>query len=184
MGKPAIIRAWDKIHPEPNSGCWLWMASLDGAGYGFFWFETRMIRAHIFMYEHYKELVPKGLQLDHLCRTPCCVNPDHVEPVTSKENVRRGILAEVQRKRMKDYLLHDPTSPAGRNRSKTHCPAGHQYTGRNLSTTKKGRRCKKCHSNGNLQYFYRNHEKMLAQHREYMKRIKDKEVKNDIETCL
>jgi len=77
--------------PEPNSGCWLWIGSISGRNnYGAFSVHGKDLRAHRFSYELYKGKIPKGLVLDHLCRITICVNPDHLEAVTQKENVRRG----------------------------------------------------------------------------------------------
>ena len=113
-------RFWSKVMPEPNSGCWLW---LDGLvrGYGQFFLKCHpnksrrkiVVMAHRYSYEIARGPIPTGLTLDHLCRNKCCVNPDHLEPVTLRENIQRGA--------------------AGANsRMKTHCPAGHPYTGENL----------------------------------------------------
>jgi hypothetical protein len=52
--------------------------------------DRRPVRAHRFAYENLVGEIPDGLALDHLCRNPRCVNPDHLEPVTHAENVRRG----------------------------------------------------------------------------------------------
>lgn len=78
----------------------------------------------------YRELVapiPDDLTLDHLCRVRACVNPDHMEPVTIRENALRGETA------------------AARNAAQTHCPQGHEYTGENTYVTTAGsRRCRTC----------------------------------------
>ena len=107
-------RFLDKISPEPNSGCWLWDASLDGKGYGQFMVPQdgvrKLKRAHRISYEMYKGPIPEGLDLDHLCRVPSCVNPDHLEPVTRGENLRRGNMRE------NNGLM-----------AKAHCPNGHEY---------------------------------------------------------
>jgi hypothetical protein len=42
------------------------------------------------MYEQHFGSIPENLELDHLCRNPACVRPDHLEPVTHLENLRRG----------------------------------------------------------------------------------------------
>lgn len=69
--------------------CWEWTGAQD-QGYGLFSFEGRPVRAHRWLWELLVELIPAGLQLDHLCRNHSCVNPDHLEPVTQAENIRRG----------------------------------------------------------------------------------------------
>lgn len=70
-------------------GCWIWTASRDRRGYGRF---DRKL-AHRTAYQLLVGDIPDGLELDHLCRTPACVNPEHLEPVTHAENVRRAGLA-------------------------------------------------------------------------------------------
>lgn len=78
---------------EPNTGCWLWMGGVNGAGYGVLALKGRNYSAHRISYERQNGHIPAGLHLDHLCRMPCCVNPDHLEPVTPGENQRRGVIA-------------------------------------------------------------------------------------------
>ena len=48
------------------------------------------VYAHRASYELAKGPIPDGMHLDHLCRVTCCINPDHLEPVTNRENARRG----------------------------------------------------------------------------------------------
>lgn len=82
-------RFWMKV--EFTDTCWLRTAMNDKAGYGSFnhtW--DRKVPAHRYAYEFCVGPIPEGLQIDHLCRVHNCVNPDHLEPVTARENVRRG----------------------------------------------------------------------------------------------
>ncbi len=81
------------VMPEPNTGCWLWMGSVRHPGYGRFSIKRVPVSAHRYSYEQHKGPIPEGLVLDHLCRQPSCVNPDHLEPVTNRENVLRGLSA-------------------------------------------------------------------------------------------
>lgn len=75
----------------PHLGpCWIWQASTDTKGYGRFRAMRVHYGAHKFSWELVNGPVPKGLELDHLCRTPACCNPAHLEPVTHEENTRRG----------------------------------------------------------------------------------------------
>lgn len=113
-----------------GDGCWEWTAYRLPNGYGTFWTGTHKTTAHRAVYEALVGPIPAALELDHLCRNRGCVRPDHLEPVTGKENVRRGVAGLVN---------------GGRNRAKTHCPAGHGYSGDNLYTYKDGRRiCRTC----------------------------------------
>ena len=91
---PALPRLLSKIAYEPNTGCWLWMGSCGPDGYGQMSHRERgrsLRRAHIVSFELHKGRVPAGFVLDHKCRIRCCVNPDHLEPVTDRENVLRGV---------------------------------------------------------------------------------------------
>jgi len=98
-GGPAVRPAIDRFldHVEKTDKCWLWTGSTNGNGdYGAFGVGSerdgtaRVIRAHRFSYEHFIGPIPVGLELDHTCTTPICVNPEHLEPVTHAENLRRG----------------------------------------------------------------------------------------------
>ena len=78
---------------KQQDGCWVWTGSVDGHGYGQIREGGRgspLIGAHRASYENAKGPIPNGLDLDHLCCNPRCVNPDHLEPVTRGENTRRG----------------------------------------------------------------------------------------------
>lgn len=119
-----IDRFMSKVSPEPNSGCWLWLGTGTKQGYGFFWDGANFVRAHRAAYRLFRGNIPAGLHIDHLCRVRCCVNPDHLEPVTCKENTRRGLLGAVQ---------------AARMLSRTHCPHGHEYTPSNTIIGKRPR---------------------------------------------
>ena len=78
-----------------STPCWVWIWSLDKHGYGQVSAGTRVRRAHAIYWERKNGPVPEGKELDHLCLNHACVNPDHLEPVTHKENVRRGRRAKL-----------------------------------------------------------------------------------------
>lgn len=110
-----------------NGGCWEWQGSLT-RGYGTFAPKRFvLLRAHRVAYELLRGSIPDGLELDHLCKNPSCVNPQHLEPVTHAENCRRG------------------DGFGGRNARKDACDAGHPLSGANLYVDPKGRRqCRTC----------------------------------------
>jgi hypothetical protein len=92
---------WDSINPEPNTGCWLWSGAHSKSGYGTVRHPvTRKVgNSHRIVYEMECGPIPDGKDLDHLCRNPACVNPDHLEPVSRAENVNRGVSPELSRQR-------------------------------------------------------------------------------------
>jgi hypothetical protein len=84
-----MTRFWDKIAIDPITGCWLWTGAAR-SGYGAFWLDGRVVRAHRYVYELLRGSVPDGLVLDHLCERPSCVNPAHLEAVTQQTNLNRS----------------------------------------------------------------------------------------------
>lgn len=114
-------RFWAKVNKTET--CWFWTATLNNRGYGEF---GRFGLAHRYAYELLVGPIPIGLTLDHLCRQPACVRPDHLEPVTLRENVLRG----------KGW--------SGRNAIKTHCPQGHPYDEVNTRWYRNQRNCRVC----------------------------------------
>lgn len=98
-------RFWSRV--EKTESCWLWRGNMGRKGYGQFSVGKSCRFAHRFAYELLVGPIPEALVIDHLCRVPACVNPAHLEPVTERENILRGI------------------SPAAKNAQKTHCVRGH-----------------------------------------------------------
>lgn len=88
--KDPIDRFTAKIQIDFETGCWIWTG---GKLHGYASFSLgrgRTVSGHRWSYKTFVGPIPEGLTLDHLCRTPACVNPDHLEPVTMGENTRRG----------------------------------------------------------------------------------------------
>lgn len=82
-----------------ETGCWIWQRYKDKNGYGK---KTPYKRAHQFYWEQVNGPVPSGLELDHLCKNPSCVNPTHLEPVTSLENTLRGRVTKYTEDQVKE----------------------------------------------------------------------------------
>lgn len=122
-----------------ENGCWEWVGSRDGHGYG----QARRrgsqktVGAHVYMWEQKNGPVPEGLELDHFyCNNPPCCNPDHVEPVTHHENV-----------------LRSATCTSSTNARKTHCIRGHAFSGSNLIFDVRGhRKCRQCRDAYRVKY--------------------------------
>lgn len=98
MGRFTLAEMFEqKYIPEPNSGCFLWIAAFGRDGYGLVRRSNprRMQAAHRFAFELANGSIPDDLQIDHLCRVTSCVNPRHMEVVTTQENSHRRIYSPV-----------------------------------------------------------------------------------------
>jgi hypothetical protein len=141
------------VMPVTESGCWIWTGCDDGNGYGAVSFRCKRWLAHRLIYMAFIGNIPEDLELDHLCRVRCCVNPRHLEPVTRAVNVARGdgcqktVCYKGHSKPPKRHCLWCERERYGwkgglPSRDRTHCPKGHEYSG----VDKLGRRiCKTCH---------------------------------------
>lgn len=113
-----------------TSTCWEWVGRWKtNRGYGLFYLNGKNVKAHRLSYRMFKGSIPNHLELDHLCRNTSCVNPEHLEAVSHKENILRG------------------NCPTAINARKTHCKRGHALVKDNLDNykLKMGERdCLKC----------------------------------------
>ena len=127
-------RAWRDVQKDEGTGCWVWHGRYTGAAqYGIVVVgrhedgKLKKTVAHRFFYEMLIGPISEDLVLDHLCRNTSCVNPAHLEPVTNRENLDRGV------------------SPCGK-KFFTHCKHGHEFTRENTYRRKDGsRKCRTCH---------------------------------------
>lgn len=71
-------------------GCWLWTGSLKGNGYGSFAWDGKTQHPHRVSYELFVGPIPEGMQIDHICNNPRCVNPRHLSPAWPVENLTYG----------------------------------------------------------------------------------------------
>lgn len=126
--KSLATRLAEKYVVNADTGCWQWTASTsnkrDKWVYGLISVRGALQMAHRVMYELARGPVPDGLELDHVCRNTRCINPDHLEAVTHKENIARS---------------------ANFQASKTECVNGHALSGENLYVKPNGcRECRTC----------------------------------------
>lgn len=126
MSRPTTEeRFWSKV--DKTNSCWFWASSMYPDGYGQFWLKPRKVRAHRFAYELLVGPIPEGMVLDHLCRRRDCVNPEHLEPVTNRQNLMRGI------------------GISSRNARAIKCIHGHPFSPENTHVAKDGKRvCRTC----------------------------------------
>ena len=122
-------RFWQGFTINIETGCWDWNGFLND-GYGGLYNGLRKVAVHRYSYELRYGTIPKELEIDHLCRNPKCVNPEHLEAVTHKENMQRGIVGESLRMR---------------KLARTHCYRGHPFAPDNVRLDKQGYRvCLQC----------------------------------------
>jgi HNH endonuclease len=82
----------EKIRHDDATGCWLWQSQISNVGYGLFYAAPgKVVSAHSWAFRRWNDVIPAGLELDHLCRNRACCNPWHLETVTRSENVLRGL---------------------------------------------------------------------------------------------
>lgn len=131
----AAERFWPKIDKRGpvslirgvHGNCWTWVASLDKRGYGQFFDGNTMVKAYKWAYVDRFGPVAPGLDLDHRCRVRACCNPAHLEPVSHRVNVLRGM------------------SPGAISYRTNRCFRGHEFTPANTGVRRDGSRiCRKC----------------------------------------
>ncbi len=140
--RPVEDRVWEKVNKNgpipifrPQLGnCWVWTRSLNSHGYAETVVDGKCISIHALTYKWEYGEIPFGYQHDHLCRNRACVRPSHIEPVTVRENILRGI------------------GPCAENARKTHCAHGHEYNEENTIHVPNGRDCRVCARERTRQY--------------------------------
>jgi len=120
-------RLLEKIEKQKGSDCWFFTGSKLPSGYGILWNGVRPIGAHRISFQLYRGEITDGMEIDHICNNRSCVNPEHLQLLTHKENMRKS------------------SALMGINARKTHCKRDHELSGDNLHITPRGaRQCKEC----------------------------------------
>lgn len=128
-------RFWSKVkvadtHFYNGTPCWEWTSNKTNDGYGRFHLNGKKELPHRVYYQDTKGKIPNGLELDHLCRNHACLNLEHLQAITHKENMKRGLTGFLSG--LKNHL-------------KTHCPHGHEYNEKNTYIQPSGSRmCRTC----------------------------------------
>lgn len=126
-------RFWRKV--EKADSCWIWRGARSGEGYGLMTIGGRRRLTHRLSWLLHEGPIPIDKHLDHLCRVRQCVNPAHLEVVTSRQNTMRG------------------TNQVVRNAAVTQCPQGHPYDDANTyDIPTGGRACRECRRRQSREY--------------------------------
>ena len=128
-GQPDLIRFMAKVELRASdTDCWIWIGAKTQDGYGVFCLaDNKTIGAHRWSFKTFRpDNFREDLTCDHLCRNRACVNPYHIEMVTTGENALRGV------------------GPTAINKQKTHCKRGHPLSGNNLIDNNGRRECRQC----------------------------------------
>lgn len=126
----AKTHRWDNVTPaqrldakvdvDSTTGCWVWKRKTNSGGYGSMWLAGRAVMAHRAAYIIHKGPIPAGLDIDHLCRNRACANPAHLEAVSRRVNLLRGV------------------GPTATRAAQTHCKRGHEFTPENTYGEERG----------------------------------------------
>lgn len=163
-GKPSADRMalfMAKVSREEGSDCWIWTGHVSKvSGYGQFWDGSKVVGAHVFSFVNHKGPLPPKHEPHHKCKVRNCVNPDHLEAVTRRQNLM-----------LSDTLV-------ARKAAQTHCIHGHEFSSDNTYQKKNGTRaCRQCRADKNKAWATANRDRRRGIDRaSYRKRAHKKEM--------
>lgn len=151
-------RIRQNVYLEPNTNCWIWLGASGStrnghSHYGHITINYKNKKVHRVVYEMLVGPIPKGEEIDHLCKATLCCNPDHLQPVPHSTNCQRGQAGKYQ-------LL------------KTHCPQGHEYSSENTYWYKNRRTCRICAYEKGKRHVEKNRKRVNALKRANRQRLK------------
>lgn len=119
-----------RVEVDEITGCHQWVGGKARWGYGALLVNGHKILAHRYAWQRVNGPIPKGMQIDHLCKNTSCVNPAHLEVVTGLENILRS------------------DGMAAMNSRKTQCKNGHPFDEANTGVSeyrgRPRRYCREC----------------------------------------
>ena len=132
-----VLKRFKSKTAESSNGCIIWTASLNNKGYGRFRLNGHVVAPHrVSVIIHTGKRIPAGLVVDHLCRTPSCLNVEHLEVVSYAENTARGTA---------------PNALSIRARiDRNECARGHDQSVFGISPNGKPVQCRECHRHATL----------------------------------
>lgn len=167
--QPIKERFMSKVDLDIVPGCWIWKGSFGGHegkhAYGRFYYMDKNVMAHRFAYEFISlRKIPENYDVDHLCKNPRCVNPEHLQSLSKRDNTFRS------------------NNPMAINARKTHCINGHELTGKDLYIAKNGtRKCYACIKIRGKKYREINKQKLkIIQNEWYEKNKEDLKIKHKL----
>lgn len=127
--RPSLVERLEACIRYETNGCWTWTGTRTTSGYGLLSVNAKLLLVHRLAYQTLVREIPPGMHLDHLCRNRACINPKHLDVVTNRENVMRGM------------------SPSAVIRRQGICKNGHEMVGENIYVPPKRpqhRTCREC----------------------------------------
>lgn len=96
MSETLAERLWGRVDKKAPGGCWLWTGGTNSNGYGQIR-NPKKCYVHRVVYELAVGPIPEGVEIDHICRVRLCCNPEHLRPVTHRQNLQNRTATRTSR---------------------------------------------------------------------------------------